>query len=100
MNPLTSDAERKKFRGQFSDKEWAALLADTAFEFEWDAGDLVRAGELCGNILRGTREKWMNKKRAKARKQDRERMKEMKHQERLKEALEVFRRLTDGDKDK
>jgi hypothetical protein len=95
MNPVATDAERKKFRGQFSDTEWATLVADAAFKFEWDAGDLVRAGELCGNILRGTRKEWLKKKRAKARKQARERMKDMKHQEFLKEAERLFKILSD-----
>jgi hypothetical protein len=34
--------ERKRFRRQFNDEQWAALAADTKFKTAWDSDDIIR----------------------------------------------------------
>jgi hypothetical protein len=82
MNIVT---ERKRFRGQFNDEEWAALTADTEFKTAWESDDFIRAGERVGDVLIGTRQKWHRLK-----------LREHKKQEFLKAAERNFKILMDG----
>ncbi len=45
--------EKERFKGQFSSEEWEQLCADPRFKAAWDALDLIKAGELAGEILKG-----------------------------------------------
>lgn len=84
--------ELKKFRGQFNDKDWATLIANAEFKLAWDVCDVVRAGELIGNILRGTRQEWVRNKHRKAR----QHMRDVELQEKFREAERKMKILKDS----
>jgi len=83
MNIVT---ERRRFRRQFNDEQWAALTADTEFKAAWESDDFIRAGERVGPVLIGTRQKWCRFKL-------RENKKRIKEAEFLKQVEASFERL-------
>ena len=89
---MKSDKERAKFKKQFKDEQWATLIADSKFKFAWDCNDIVKAGELVGGILFGTRQEWLRRKR----RGEKERVREAEFQERLKEAERKMKFLMEG----
>jgi hypothetical protein len=86
MNIVT---ERKRFRKQFNDEQWAALTANTEFKTVWDSDDIIRAGERVAGILIGTRQEW---RKCKLR-EYKERIKEIERQELLKAAERIMKTL-------
>jgi len=70
------------------------LIADSKFKFAWDCNDIVKAGELVGGILFGTRQEWLRRKR----RGEKERVREAEFQERLKEAERKMKFLMEGNK--
>ena len=48
MNP---EIECRKFKKQFSNKDWSQLVANSEFNAAWENSNLVRAGELAPMIL-------------------------------------------------
>jgi len=45
--------EAERFRQQFTNYEWQQLISNERFKLAWDAGDVIKAGELVGSILIG-----------------------------------------------
>ena len=93
MSPINNEAERRRFRRQFDDDEWAALTADTEFKKAWEDNDIIKAGEQAMGVVAGTRQEWLVRRRSMKNKQEKERERQTEHQERLKKALRLFDEL-------
>jgi len=50
---MTPEQERKKFRASFDDEDWQRLESNAEFKSAWDAGNIVKAGEIAPIVLYG-----------------------------------------------
>ena len=50
---MTAEEEARRFRKQFTDREWDFLIADKDFKTAWDSHDFITAGARANVLLNG-----------------------------------------------